>query len=84
MKKKRAIHRVGFAAGSGITRPVDCRLHPGGAARVQVHLGLWQQIISTVMFSEALRSQDRYRDRLTLIHVLSRQASGPAAGPHRW
>jgi ring-1,2-phenylacetyl-CoA epoxidase subunit PaaE len=76
VKKKRAIHRVGFAAGSGITPILSIAAeHAGGAAGVQVHPGLWQPPHVVVMFNEALQDlKDRYRDRLTLIHILSRQA----------
>ena len=76
VKKKRAIHRVGFAAGSGIT-PIPSiaasTLEEQPESKFTLVYG--NRRMSTVMFNEALQDlKDRYRDRLTLIHVLSRQA----------
>lgn len=76
VKKKRAIHRVGFAAGSGITPILSIAAstleeQPGS----KFTLVYGNRRMSSVMFNEALQDlKDRYRDRLTLIHVLSRQA----------
>ena len=76
IKKKRAIHRVGFAAGSGIT-PILCiaasTLEEQPDSKFTLIYG--NRRMSTVMFNEALQDlKDRFRDRLTMIHVLSRQA----------
>lgn len=76
VKKKRAIHRVGFAGGSGITPILSIAAttleeQPGS----KFTLVYGNRRMSTVMFSEALQDlKDRYRDRFTMIHVLSRQA----------
>ncbi|MFZ9256562.1 MAG: 1,2-phenylacetyl-CoA epoxidase subunit PaaE [Burkholderiaceae bacterium] len=76
IKKPRAIHRVGFAAGSGITPILSI-----AASTLEEHanskftLVYGNRKMSSVMFSEALQDlKDRYPDRLTLIHILSRQA----------
>ena len=74
--KPRAIHRVGFAAGSGIT-PILSILHTTleESADAKFTLVYGNRRMGSVMFNEALQYlKDRYRDRLTLIHVLSRQA----------
>ena len=76
VKKQRAIHRVGFAAGSGITPILSIAAstleeQPGS----KFTLVYGNRRMSSVMFNEALQDlKDRYPDRLTLIHVLSRQA----------
>jgi len=76
VKKQRAIHRVGFAAGSGITPILSIAattLEEQPNAKFTLVYG--NRRMSSVMFNEALQDlKDRYRDRLTLIHVLSRQA----------
>lgn len=76
IRKKRAIHRVGFAAGSGITPILSIAastLEEQPDAKFTLIYG--NRRMSTVMFNEALQDlKDRYRDRLTMIHVLSRQA----------
>lgn len=76
VKKRRAIHRVGFAAGSGITPILSIAattLEEQPESKFTLVYG--NRRMSTVMFNEALQDlKDRYRDRLTLIHVLSRQA----------
>ena len=73
-------HRVAFAAGSGIT-PVLSII----ASTLQAESGsrftlvYANQRINTIMFSEALQDlKDTYPARLTLIHVLSRQAQDVA------
>lgn len=75
-KRPRALHRVGFAAGSGIT-PILAILassleeQPGS----KFTLVFGNRTMASVMFNEALQDlKDRYPDRLTLIHILSRQA----------
>jgi ring-1,2-phenylacetyl-CoA epoxidase subunit PaaE len=76
VKKQRAIHRVGFAAGSGITPILSIAattLEEQSDAKFTLVYG--NRSMSSVMFNEALQDlKDRYRDRLTLIHILSRQA----------
>ncbi len=76
VRKKRAIHRVGFAAGSGITPILSIAattLEEQADSRFTLVYG--NRRMSSVMFNEALQDlKDRYRDRLTLIHILSRQA----------
>jgi ring-1,2-phenylacetyl-CoA epoxidase subunit PaaE len=76
VKKQRAIHRVGFAAGSGITpilSIVATTLEDQPESKFTLVYGNRQ--MSSVMFNEALQDlKDQFPDRLTLIHVLSRQA----------
>ena len=76
VKKKRAIHRVGFAAGSGITPLLSIAastLEEQPESKFTLIYG--NRRWSTVMFNEALQDlKDRFRDRLTMIHILSRQA----------
>lgn len=76
VKKQRAIHRVGFAAGSGITPILSIAattLEEQPEAKFTLIYG--NRRMSSVMFNEALQDlKDRFRDRLTLIHILSRQA----------
>jgi ring-1,2-phenylacetyl-CoA epoxidase subunit PaaE len=74
--KPRALHRVGFAAGSGIT-PIlsimSSTLEESPDAKFTLVYG--NRRMASVMFNEALQDlKDRYPGRLTLIHVLSRQA----------
>lgn len=75
-RKPRALHRVGFAAGSGITPILSLMgstLESQPDSRFTLVYG--NRRMSTVMFNEALQDlKDRYPDRLTLIHILSRQA----------
>ena len=76
IKKPRALHRVGFAAGSGITpilSLVASTLEESDTAKFTLVYG--NRRMGSVMFNEALQDlKDKYKDRLTLIHVLSRQA----------
>ncbi|HXD41099.1 MAG TPA: 2Fe-2S iron-sulfur cluster-binding protein [Ramlibacter sp.] len=70
-----ARHRVGFAAGSGVT-PVLSIMASTLAAEPQSRFTLvyGNQRISTIMFSEVLQDlKDRYPARVSLIHLLSRQ-----------
>jgi ring-1,2-phenylacetyl-CoA epoxidase subunit PaaE len=75
-KRPRALHRVGFAAGSGITPILSIMAstleeQPGS----KFTLVYGNRRMASVMFNEALQDlKDRYPDRLTLIHILSRQA----------
>jgi ring-1,2-phenylacetyl-CoA epoxidase subunit PaaE len=74
--KPRAIHRVGFAAGSGITPILSIA---ATTLEEQPHskftLVYGNRRMASVMFNEALQDlKDRYADRFTMIHVLSRQA----------
>ncbi len=74
--RPRALHRVGFAAGSGIT-PIlsiltSC-LQTQPESKFTLVYG--NRRMDSVMFNEALQDlKDRYPSRLTLIHILSRQA----------
>ncbi|MBC5764917.1 1,2-phenylacetyl-CoA epoxidase subunit PaaE [Ramlibacter albus] len=70
-----ARHRVGFAAGSGIT-PILSIISSTLAAEPDSRFTLvyCNQRVNTIMFNEALQDlKDRYTSRLTLIHLLSRQ-----------
>ena len=76
IKKARAIHRVGFAAGSGITPILSIAattLEEQPESKFTLVYG--NRRMSSVMFNEALQDlKDRFAGRLTMIHVLSRQA----------
>ncbi|MFM2239053.1 MAG: hypothetical protein RJA69_427 [Pseudomonadota bacterium] len=76
VQKPRAIHRVGFAAGSGITPILSIlasTLEEQPTAKFTLVYG--NRRMDSVMFNEALQDlKDRYPSRLTLIHILSRQA----------
>lgn len=76
VQRPRALHRVGFAAGSGITPVLSIiasTLQEQAGSRFTLVYG--NRRMASVMFNEALQDlKDRYADRLTLIHVLSRQA----------
>ncbi|MDB5947501.1 MAG: Ferredoxin--NAD(+) reductase-like protein [Ramlibacter sp.] len=71
----RARHRLGLAAGSGITpllSIIASTLQSEPQASFTLVYG--NQRVSTIMFNEALQDlKDRYPARLTLIHLLSRQ-----------
>jgi ring-1,2-phenylacetyl-CoA epoxidase subunit PaaE len=75
-QRPRALHRVGFAAGSGITPILSIlasSLEDQPDSKFTLVYG--NRSMATVMFNEALQDlKDRYTDRLTLIHILSRQA----------
>jgi len=71
-----ARHRVAFAAGSGIT-PVLSIIASTLATQADATFTLvyGNQRVDTIMFSEALQDlKDRYPARLSLVHLLSRQA----------
>ena len=74
--KPRAIHRVGFAAGSGITPILSIAattLEEQPGSKFTLIYG--NRRMASVMFNEALQDlKDRYADRFTMIHILSRQA----------
>ena len=76
VKKARAIHRVGFAAGSGITPILSIAattLEEQPESKFTLVYG--NRRMGSVMFNEALQDlKDRYAHRFTMIHVLSRQA----------
>jgi ring-1,2-phenylacetyl-CoA epoxidase subunit PaaE len=76
VRRPRALHRVGFAAGSGITpilSIIASTLESQASSKFTLVYG--NRRMGSVMFNEALQDlKDRYPDRLTLIHVLSRQA----------
>jgi ring-1,2-phenylacetyl-CoA epoxidase subunit PaaE len=71
-----ARHRVGFAAGSGITPVLSIMastLADEPDSRFTLVYG--NQRVNTIMFNEALQDlKDRYPARVSLIHLLSRQA----------
>ena len=71
-----AVHRVGFAAGSGITpilSIIASSLEEQSGTKFTLVYG--NRRMDSVMFNEALQDlKDQYPDRLTLIHILSRQA----------
>jgi ring-1,2-phenylacetyl-CoA epoxidase subunit PaaE len=73
---KGAVHRVGWAAGSGITpllSIISSTLASEPDSRFTLVYG--NQRSSTILFNEALQDlKDRYPARLSLVHVLSRQA----------
>jgi ring-1,2-phenylacetyl-CoA epoxidase subunit PaaE len=75
-KRPRALHRVGFAAGSGITPILSIMasaLEEQPESKFTLIYG--NRSMASVMFNEALQDlKDLYPDRLTLIHILSRQA----------
>ncbi|TSE35650.1 2Fe-2S iron-sulfur cluster-binding protein [Tepidimonas charontis] len=76
VQRPRALHRVGFAAGSGITPILSIA---ATTLEEQPHtkftLVYGNRRTATIMFNEALQDlKDRYPDRFTMIHVLSRQA----------
>jgi len=72
VRRQRAIHRVGFAAGSGITPILSIAastLEEQPEAKFTLVYG--NRRMASVMFNEALQDlKDRYPDRLTLIHIL--------------
>ena len=76
VKRARALHRVGFAAGSGITPILSIMTHTLEAQpESKFTLVYGNRRMASVMFNEALQDlKDRYPDRLTLVHILSRQA----------
>ena len=75
-----SIHRVAFCAGSGITPVlgiIASTLHAEPGSRFTLVYA--NQRVNTIMFNEALQDlKDTYPARLTLIHVLSRQAQDVA------
>ena len=75
-KKPRAIHRVGFAAGSGITPILSIAattLEEQTESKFTLIYG--NRRMSSVMFNEALQDlKDRFPGRFTMIHILSQQA----------
>ena len=75
-RRPRALHRVGFAAGSGITPILSIMASTlGEQAESKFTLIYGNRSMARVMFNESLQDlKDRYPDRLTLIHILSRQA----------
>jgi ring-1,2-phenylacetyl-CoA epoxidase subunit PaaE len=68
-------HRLGIAAGSGITPVLSIMAHTLAtepASRFTLVYG--NQRSNSIMFNEALQDlKDRYNERVSLIHVLSRQ-----------
>lgn len=76
IQRPRALHRVGIAAGSGITPILSIMTHTlENSAVAKFTLVYGNRRIDRVMFNEALQDlKDRFPDRLTLIHILSRQS----------
>lgn len=73
---KGGVHRVGWAAGSGIT-PLLSIIASTLAAEPDATFTLvyCNQRTGSILFNEALQDlKDRYPSRLTLIHLLSRQS----------
>lgn len=74
--RPRAMHRVGFAAGSGITpilSIIATSLEENPSCKFTLVLG--NRRMNTVMYNEALQDlKDRFADRFTMVHILSRQA----------
>ncbi|MCX7742014.1 MAG: FAD-binding oxidoreductase, partial [Tepidimonas sp.] len=74
VQRPRALHRVGFAAGSGITpilSIVASTLEEQPQSKFTLVYG--NRRTASIMFNEALQDlKDRYPDRFTMIHVLSR------------
>ncbi|MGE4242206.1 1,2-phenylacetyl-CoA epoxidase subunit PaaE [Ramlibacter sp.] len=70
-----ARHRVGFAAGSGITPILSIVASTlAGEPGSSFTLVYCNQRMNTIMFNEALQDlKDRYPSRLTLVNILSRQ-----------
>ena len=76
VRRPRAIHRVGFAGGSGITPILSIAastLEEQPESKFTLVYG--NRNMATIMFNEALQDlKDRYADRFTMIHILSNQA----------
>lgn len=70
-----ARHRVGFAAGSGITPILSIMASTlAGEPQSRFTLVYCNQRSNTIMFNEALQDlKDRYPARVSLVHLLSRQ-----------
>jgi ring-1,2-phenylacetyl-CoA epoxidase subunit PaaE len=70
-----ALHRVAFAAGSGITPVLSIMAHTlamDASSRFTLVYG--NQRVGSIMFNEALQDlKDRYPQRVSLLHILSRQ-----------
>jgi ring-1,2-phenylacetyl-CoA epoxidase subunit PaaE len=75
-KRPRALHRVAFAAGSGITPILSIMASTlEDQPKSKFTLVYGNRSMNSVMFNEALQDlKDRFADRLTLIHIFSRQA----------
>ena len=75
-----AMHRVGFAAGSGITPILSLMastLENEPASRFTLVFG--NQRMDSILFNERLQDlKDRYPARVSLIHLLSRQSQDVA------
>jgi ring-1,2-phenylacetyl-CoA epoxidase subunit PaaE len=72
-----ALHRVAFAAGSGITPVLSIMAHTlADDATSRFTLVYGNQRSASIMFNEALQDlKDRYPQRVSLVHILSRQPS---------
>jgi ring-1,2-phenylacetyl-CoA epoxidase subunit PaaE len=74
------LHRLGIAAGSGITPILSIASHTlASEAASRFTLVYGNRNMQSIMFSEELQDlKDRYPSRLQLVHILSRQASDVA------
>ncbi|MDD2546488.1 MAG: 2Fe-2S iron-sulfur cluster-binding protein [Burkholderiaceae bacterium] len=76
VRRPRALHRVGFAGGSGITPILSIAastLEEQPESKFTLVYG--NRNMATIMFNEALQDlKDRHPDRFTMIHILSHQA----------
>jgi ring-1,2-phenylacetyl-CoA epoxidase subunit PaaE len=72
----RSIHRVGFAAGSGITPILSIMAHTlASEPDSRFTLVYGNQRANSIMFSEELQNlKDSYPARVNLLHILSRQS----------
>lgn len=75
-ERAHAHHRVGIAAGSGITPILSIMRHVLETEdKSQFTLIYGNRNMASVMFNEVLQDlKDQYPDRVSLVHVLSRQA----------
>lgn len=71
-----AVHRVGWAAGSGITPLLSIIASTlAGEPQATFTLVYCNQRTGSILFNEALQDlKDRYPSRLSLVHLLSRQS----------
>lgn len=71
-----AVHRVGWAAGSGITPLLSIIASTlAGEPAATFTLVYCNQRTGSILFNEALQDlKDRYPSRLSLVHLLSRQS----------
>lgn len=75
VRNPQARQRVAFVAGSGITPVLSIMAHTlATQADARFTLVYGNQRVSSIMFNEELQDlKDRYPERVSLVHVLSRQ-----------